>query len=152
MENVQAKNLSFDEYVHESNRYMNKLSEQLGHPQEQNRVYILLKAVLQTIRDRITISESFDLMSQLPLILRGVYTEQWKYSEKPSMRYDTIEEMKDEVKAIQERYGEREFDWEKSTEELISIVINSLKEFISEGQLDHIRKQMPREVKEYLEL
>lgn len=147
MENVQAKNLNFDQYVHESNRYMNKLSEQLGHPDEQNRTYILLKAVLQTIRDRITISESFDLMSQLPLVLRGVYTEQWKYSEKPSLRYDTIEEMKEEVKTIQKRYGEQEFDWDKSTEELTSIVINSLKEFVSEGQIDHIRNQMPKEVK-----
>ena len=150
MENVKAKNVSFEKYVHEGNRYMNQLSEKLGHPDEQNRAYILLKAVLQTVRDRITLSESMDLMSQLPLILRGVYTDQWKYSEKPPLRYDTIEEMKEEVKKVQSRQGEQEFDWNKSTKELISIVLNSLKEFVSEGQIAHVRAQMPYEIKELI--
>ncbi len=47
-------------------------------------------------------------------------------------------------------YGEQKFDWNKSTEKLISIVINSLKQFVSKGQIDHIRDQMPKEVKKLI--
>ncbi|MBK6265884.1 DUF2267 domain-containing protein [Marivirga sp. S37H4] len=147
MENTTQQKVNFEKFSHESNRFINKLSEELGHPEEQNRSFILLRSVMHVIRDRIAIPESFDLMSQLPLILRGIYTEQWKFHDKPPLEYDTIEEMKEEVKNLQSRFGEVEFNWEKSTEELISIVINCLKEYLSEGQIDHIRSQMPKEVK-----
>lgn len=40
----------------------------------------MLRAVLQTLRDRISMSESLDLMSQLPAAPKIVYVEDWKMS------------------------------------------------------------------------
>ncbi len=36
-----------------------------------------LKAVLQTLRDRITVNEAADFAAQLPTIVRGLYFEEW---------------------------------------------------------------------------
>ena len=103
---------------------------------------------MHSIRDRIHLGESFQILAPLPMIFKGIYVEDWKYSEKPPKNFDTIEEMKEEVKATQAQYGEEDFPWKKSTEEIISITIDSLKQFLQEGQIKDLRDQMPKEVKE----
>ncbi|WP_340104751.1 DUF2267 domain-containing protein [Rhodohalobacter sp. 8-1] len=136
-----------EKYVHDVNEYINQLAVDLEHPEEQQRVLRIWRAVMHTIRDRITISESFDLMAALPLILRGIYTTGWKYTESPKYDYDTVEEMKDQVKSLQSQYGEQDFNWMKSTEEIISIVLDSLERYFTDGQMKHIRSQLPKDIK-----
>lgn len=140
-------NLDFDKFVHEAHAYANKLADDLGHPDEKQRVMIIWRAVMHTIRDRIHISESLDLISSLPMILKGMYTMGWKYSEHPPYNYNTIEEMKKQVKLLQDQYGEEEFSWDLPTEEIISITLDSLERYFSEGLMEHIRGQLPKEVK-----
>lgn len=139
--------LHFDKHVHEANEYLKKLAADLGHPEELSRVFIIWRAVMHTIRDRIHIGESFHLMSQLPLLLKGMYVHNWKYHAKPPLDFDTIEGMKDEVKKHQDQYGEQQFDWSKSTEDIISITLSSLNNYLTEGELNHIKGQVPEEVK-----
>ena len=143
-------NLNLEKHYHEVHEFINELAANLGHPEEKQRAYIICRAVLHTIRDRIQVSESFDLLSQLPLFLKGVYVDQWKYHEKPPKDYDTVELMKNNVKQLQDRYGESDFDWDLPTEEIISRTVDSLKKYLSEGQIAHIRGQMPKEVKELI--
>jgi len=81
------------------------------------------------------------------LILKGIYVEDWKYSEKPPKNYDSIEEMKKEVKTVQKQYGEENFPWSKPTEEIISITLGSLRKFLDERQLEHLKDQLPKEIK-----
>ena len=151
MENKEiAQEVNFDKFSQEANEFIKQLASDLGHPEEENRAMIVLKSVMQAIRDRITISESFDLMAQLPIVLRGIYTHQWTYSEKPPQQYESIEEMKQVVEENQRSMGESEFDWNKPTEEIVSICIDSLKKYLSDGQLSHVRGQMPKEVKELI--
>ena len=54
------QHLPFDKYAQEAQAFLNKLSEDLGHKEEKQRTLIILRAVLHTVRDRITIAESFD--------------------------------------------------------------------------------------------
>lgn len=147
---MNSSNLELDKYVHEVNEYISQLASDLGHPDEKQRVMIIWRAVMHTIRDRIQISESLDLISPLPLILKGLYTLGWKYTESPPYNYETIEQMKTRVKNLQSQYGEQEFDWGKSTEDIISVVLDSLERYCTEGQMDHIRGQLPEEVKQFV--
>jgi len=45
--------------------------------------YVVLKAVLHTLRDRMPINECVHFSAQLPLILRGMYFEGWIASDIP---------------------------------------------------------------------
>jgi len=141
-------NLNTDTYKNEANAYFNELAAELGHPDEQQKTARIWRAVIHSIRDRITLSEAFDLMAQMPVILRGIFSDQWKYSEKPPLDYEDIEGLKKQVKRLQSQYGEEDFNWEKSTEEIFSITVDSMKKYLTEGQLQHLRDQMPKEVKE----
>lgn len=147
---IMATNLSFEKFAQEAHEYVNELAQDLGHPEEKERVLIIWRSVMHSLRDRIHLGESFQLMDPLPMILKGIYVQNWKYSEKPPKDFDTIEEFKNEVKAKQEQFGEQDFPWKKSTEEIISITINSLKRYLNEAQLQHLKDQMPKEVKELI--
>ena len=145
-----ATNLSFEKFAKDAHEYVNYLAQELGHPEEKERVLIIWRAVMHTVRDRIHLGESFQLMAPLPMIFKGIYVENWKYSDKPPKDFDSIEEMKQEVKAVQAQYGEEDFPWKKPTEEIISITIDSLKRYMDEAQLQHLRDQMPKEVQQLI--
>lgn len=145
---MDSSNIQLDKYLHETHAYINQLSDDLGHSEEKQRVMIVWRAVMHTVRDRITISESLDLLSALPLLLKGWYVTGWSYSEKPPLDYQSVEQMKTLVKAHQNQYGEDEFDWKIPTEEIISITLKSLDRYFSEGQMSHIRGQLPPEIKQ----
>lgn len=137
----------FDKHVQEANEFVKELSNNLGHPEEHTQTIRLLRAVLHTVRDRIKVGESLDLISQLPMMLKALYVEQWKYHEKPPLNYDDMAGMAEAVKKEQERMGEQSFDWQESTEDLVKTVLSSLRKYISDGQAIHVMEQMPKEVK-----
>ena len=78
-----ATRLGFEKFAREAHEYINFLAEQLGHPEEKERALILWRAVMHSVRDRIHIGESFQIMAPLPMIFKGIYAEDWKFSEKP---------------------------------------------------------------------
>jgi len=139
---------NFEKFAQEPHIYMQDLAARLEHSDEGPRTLIIWKAVMHTIRDRIHMGESLDLISQLPVLLRGFYVDGWKYHEQPPADYSTMKQFTDAIKEKQEQYGEAQFDWPQSTEKIASIVFESLHRYLSEGQLAHIRSQLPQEVKE----
>lgn len=145
---MDSSNISLEKHLHETHTYINQLAGDLGHPEQKQRAMIIWRAVMHTVRDRITISESLDLISALPLLLKGWYVTGWKYSDKPPLNYETIEQMKTLVKAHQNKYGEEEFDWKTPTDDIISITLHSLRRYFTEGQMSHIRGQLPPEIKQ----
>lgn len=142
--------LYFDKYAQEGNAFLNRLATDLGHSQERDRTSLLLKAVLHTLRERITMQESLHLLSQLPMFLKAAYVEQWKYQEQPE-NYKTKTEFLGRVERLQHSFGEREFTWNQSTEELTQIVLSHLGELITEGQVDHILSNLPEEIRDFVE-
>ena len=140
----------FDKFAQEGNEFLHELARDLGHPEELDKTMILLKATLHTLRDRITIGESFDLLSQLPLVLKGVYTEHWKYKETPE-KYKSYDEFITAVKEEQRLHGETEFNWSEKTDELVTTVFSTLhRKYLSGGQLEHVINNLPKEIQENL--
>ncbi|HEX2970495.1 MAG TPA: DUF2267 domain-containing protein [Bacteroidales bacterium] len=139
--------LNFEKYAHEGNSFIKELSMNLGHPGETARAGIILRAVMHTLRERISIGESLNLVSQLPMFLKGIYVDNWEFNDRQS-RIKTIEDFKDEVKRLQEQYGEQQFDWELPTDEIIRVVFSTLNRYVSEGESEDIIAQMPKELKE----
>lgn len=149
--NVMAgSDLNFEKFAQDAHTYINELAEELGHPEEKTRVLIIWRSVMHTVRDRIHIGEAFQIIAPLPMIFKGIYVEGWKYNERPPLNFDTIEEMKEEVKRLQAQNGEQDFPWFLSTEKIILITLNSLCKFLGKHQLEQIASQLPLEIKEYL--
>lgn len=99
-------NLNFETFAQQAHEYINDLAQELGHPEEKNRVLIIWRSVMHTVRDRIHLGESFQIIDPLPMIFKGIYVQNWKYPERPPLDYETIEEMKNQVKDLQAQHGE----------------------------------------------
>jgi len=138
--------IQFNKHAEEANLFIKELAITLGHPNDIGRAGILLCSVLHTLRDSISLRESIQLIAQLPVFLKGVYVDNWKYSEHPE-KLTSVKEFKDRVKQKQDEYGENDFDWPLSTEDLIRKVLEQLSQYISEGEAKEIIDQLSSEVK-----
>lgn len=139
--------INFNKFAEEGQLFVKHLAERLGHPEETAQTGILLRAVLHTLRDNIHIAESFNLLSQLPMALKGLYVENWKYRERP-LRLKTLKEFTEKVEDEQAVYGESRFNWSQSTFELTKEVFAALGQYISPGEMQDIMDNLPKEVKE----
>jgi uncharacterized protein (DUF2267 family) len=140
----------FDKYSQEANTFVNELNHKLGHPGESEASSRLLRSVLHVMRDRITMSENLDVIAQLPMFLKAIYVEQWKYREKP-LKFETMEAFCQLVKEEQSRMGERDFQWDEPTNELVLRTFVALRKYFTQGEAQHVLDQMPKEIKERLE-
>lgn len=137
--------LDFNQYAQEGNEFINKLAADLGHPDRKDQTGILLRAVLHTLRDRISVPENLHVVAQLPMFLKGVYVDQWSYSEDVD-RLKTAQEFSKRVEDRQAQLGEQRFDWEQPTEQLIKKVFAAIEQYLTEGEIDDIRSELPEEI------
>ena len=66
----------FDRSLQETNIWLDEIMEDVGP--DRQRAYHVLRAVLHTLRDRLTVEEAAHLSAQLPLLVRGIYYEGWR--------------------------------------------------------------------------
>jgi uncharacterized protein (DUF2267 family) len=141
--------LNFDKYANEGSQFVRNLAKKLGHPDEIGRTGIILRAVMHTLRERITISQSFHIIAQLPMFLKGMYVDEWQFRDTP-IKINKKEDFLAEVKNYQIKYGEQEFNWEQPTEEIVKTVFREMGTYISRGEFEDIISQLPKELESLL--
>jgi uncharacterized protein (DUF2267 family) len=125
---------------------MHELARNLGHEKNEAQVGILLRATLHKLRDSLTIPQSFSVLAQLPMFLKAMYVEQWKYLENP-IRVKSLEEFAQHVEEEQWKFGERQFNWSEATIDLVKTIFNTLHKYLSPGQVEDMISELPKELK-----
>ncbi|MDX1629954.1 MAG: DUF2267 domain-containing protein, partial [Fulvivirga sp.] len=82
------------------------------------------------------------------MFLKAIYVENWTYQESPE-RIKEVDEFLGKVEENQMKFGETEFDWGQSTYDLTAIVLESLNEYMTEGQADKVIAELPEEMKSF---
>jgi len=72
----------FDEWYHKGHQIVHEVMNELNL-EDENKAFRLLKAVLQTLRDRLSVSEGKDFASQLPMVLKAVWCDGWDPTKVP---------------------------------------------------------------------
>ena len=132
-------------YVEEMNYFLNQVARELGTPNDLDHAGRLIVAVLHTLRDRITIDESMHLISQLPMILKGVYVDGWDISREIN-RTKTLDEFLDDVRAHIPRSAPRDLGDNQQAKDNVRAVLLITRNYISEGEMQHIREQLPEPI------
>lgn len=133
----------FGDTIQKSNLLLKDIEKELGWTNSKNKTYSLFRAVIQTIRDRLTVEEAVHFAAQLPMLLKGLYYEGWKPSKNPVKfnRAEFIGEI------------ERKFptDPEISTEKMIQAVIKALEKHIAWGEMEDIKNMLPKDFRDFFQ-
>lgn len=127
----------FDRTLQKTNECINELGEELGA--DKDTTYYLLRALLHSIRDRLTVEEATQFAAQLPMLVKGFYYEGWRPSVVP-VKSSSINEF---FQLVKKRYGgneEIDFDFAVPT----VILYLSKKIF---GETEDIKAIIPAELR-----
>ena len=116
--------------------WLERLCEKLGSEDRQH-AYMVLRAVLHALRDRIGPEVSVHLAAQLPLLVRGIFYEGWDSSTTPQRL--TLDEFLARVERDATLKGVME------AEHCTRAVIQVLWEELAPGTVEHIVAVLPGE-------
>ena len=133
----------FDTTLEKTNIWLKEIMEEMDWD-DRERAYLGLRAVLQTLRDRLTVEEAAELAAQLPMLVRGIFFEGWTPAGKP-VKYRTKEEF---LWPVREAFKN---DPEVDPEHIARAVYRVLCHRISEGEISDIRGILPKQLWEMWE-
>lgn len=136
IENIKA----IQKTIQTSSRYI-KLMMESGEFKDNNDAFVLLRASLKALRDRIEPGEAIHLGSQLPALLRGFYFEGWDFSaqQKKSRK---IEDFLNEVR--NHLNGHDEIDLERAVPVAMKIILD----MIDQGEAVQVLHNIPKDIRE----
>ncbi len=129
----------FDRTVHESHEWLQDLMYEMTWADRQL-AYKGLRAILQSLRDRLTPEEAVRLGAQLPILIRGFYYEGWKISDTP-WKVGGKEDFFERVRLIMAD-DKLNVDYEQLTRAVFKL----LRHRISEGEIKDVTSMMPKEL------
>jgi uncharacterized protein (DUF2267 family) len=85
----------FEKYAAKRNEFVSLVAAELQMPGDE--VGRIIQAVFHALRNRLSHEESFQLLAQLPMVLKGVYADGWHF-DKDFSRITHINDFPDEVR------------------------------------------------------
>jgi uncharacterized protein (DUF2267 family) len=121
--------------VEKTHIWLKEIAEELGDEDRQY-AYRALRAVLHTLRDRLTVDVAAKLAAQLPTLIRGIYYEDWDPSRTPLAIHD-VEAFLDHVVSEGRMAGETE------ASVAVTAVARVLRAHVSPGEIDDVLAVLP---------
>lgn len=130
---------ALEQTIEKTNIWLEELAEELGR--DRHYAYRVLRSVLHTLRDHLTIEEATDLAAQLPMLVRGFYYERWNPAHTPR----TDERHRDAfLDAVAADLNDTSVD---DPEYAVRAVFNLLSRHCTEGQVNHVRASLPKDLR-----
>jgi uncharacterized protein (DUF2267 family) len=129
---------TFDQSLETTKEWLQAVQEQMGLDDEQ-RAFRVLRAVLQALRDRLTVEEAAQFAAQLPMLLQGVYYHGWTPTGKP-LKIRNRQEFLDMVAAGLMR--------QHDPEEACRTVFRVLEEKMPGGVLEDVKRILPEPIRD----
>ncbi|MGD8568260.1 MAG: DUF2267 domain-containing protein [Gammaproteobacteria bacterium] len=128
----------FDNTLHKTDLWLNDVMKTMSW-HDRHKAYIALRAVLHTIRDRMTPDEAIHLGAELPMLIRGFYYEGWHLADKP-LKYrhkdEFLAHIKEQLRGVD--YGD--------LEKVAGAVFAVLSKYVGGGEIRQVREQLPGEI------
>jgi uncharacterized protein (DUF2267 family) len=128
----------FDKTLQTTNTWLGEIMDDLG-PDRQVAWHVL-SAVLRTLRDRIPLDLAAHVGAELPLLVRGVYYDQWRPAEQPE-RYRSLEEF---LGCVVDNLGATR---PVNSRDAARSVFRVLNRHLPDGQIDKVRDALPEEIR-----
>ncbi len=135
--------MDFEKYAMKGNEFLNRLASNLGS-NDRDHAARIVRSTFRVLRNHITVEESFQLLSQLPMALKSVYVEGWKLSDHRKIK--TIDDLVIEIIQEEGNAAWRDFNSKEEILEALRAVIGTLKTYVSSGEIDQVLGTLPRQI------
>jgi uncharacterized protein (DUF2267 family) len=130
----------FDKTVQTTNAWLKEIMEVTGP--DRHRAYRVLAAVLHALRDRLTVDEAAQLGAQLPILVRGLYYDQWHH---PSGKPERLRHKDEFLAEVAAELGDvKPVNPEQATRAVFSV----LERHIAPGEVGDIKMTLPAHLRE----
>lgn len=138
----------FDHYSAKGNQLLSELAAGLGEPENIQRAANVLRCTLHTLRRCLSTEESLHFVSQLPLIIKGMYVDGWKISHRERIR--TWDEFLLDLYDAAGTPGCGDFDNRQNAAIAVAAVFRVLMTHISAGEMSDVMAQLPAHLRNAL--
>lgn len=139
--------LDFEKYAFKGNEFVSLVAEDLEVSEK--KAGRVIRSVLHALRNRLSHEESFQLLAQLPMALKGVYVDGWKF-EKKFNRISHVNEFMDEIRLEDGGLAGYDFGNNANAKLAVAAVFKALTYFVSDGEMNDVIDVMPQELKEFI--
>lgn len=140
--------LNFNHFAAEANEFIKAYTKELSLNDDTEKAGRILSAILHGLRELISTKESLQLIAQFPMFLKAVYVNGWRIKDK-KLRVKTMEDFIDLVKNFDSPSEINDFGYDYDlAEKYIYTTFIMLRQYISLGELEDIRSELPKELKD----
>lgn len=128
----------FDKTLQSTHAWLNEIGEALG-PDKQ-RSYHALRAVLTSLRDRLTVEQSAKLAAELPLLVRGIFYDGFRPTDAPL----PLRSQQEFVTLVASRFGNI---GPVNPRASCIAVFGVLQRHLSRPMIDKVKASLPQEIR-----
>lgn len=139
--------IHFEKHAAKGNEFLNRLALQLGHPGEKEKAGRILRSTLRALRNHLTVEESFQLIAQLPMVLKAMYVDGWVPAK--HKRIKLMDEFLLEVLQEERWAAFNDLKDEYAARMAVEAVIVTMAHYVSFGELNDVIAVLPQELKEF---
>jgi len=134
---------AFQKAIQKSEEWLHEVMDILGWDDPKH-AYKALRAVLHTLRDRLTVQEAADLAAQLPMLIRGLYFEGWTPAGKP-VRIRHVDEF---VDMVNDHFSDQDLVDLYDPDDITRAVLQVLSGHVSAGEIKDIIATLPEPLRQ----
>jgi len=138
--------LNFNQYASEGNRFLKEYAKEMGLPDDPERAGRILSAILHGLRSIISTEESLQFIAQLPMFLKAVYVNGWSIKSHRD-KVKNVEGLIDLIRSYAGKTSLYDFESDEIAEEYINATFLMLRKYVSPGELEDIRGELPKQLK-----
>jgi uncharacterized protein (DUF2267 family) len=137
--------LNFNHFAAEANEFLRRYAKELNLV-DGDQAGRILSSILHGLRDVIPMEESLQLIAQFPMFLKAVYVNGWS-SRKKKLRVKSMTEFIDLVRKHDGKTSIHDFGSDELAERYINLTFILLRRYISLGEMEDIRTDLPKNLK-----
>jgi uncharacterized protein (DUF2267 family) len=142
--------LNFNQFSKEANEFINDYTQELNLNGNTEKAGRILSSILHGLRELISTEESLQLIAQFPMFLKAVYVNGWSPKQKKT-KVKTMENFIDLIKSFDSPSDVSDFGYDNNlAESYIHTTFIKLRKYISLGELEDIRSELPKGLKDMI--
>lgn len=137
--------LNFNQFAKEANSFLKDYAKQMNLKGEEDKAGRILTSILHGLREIISTEESLQMIAQFPMFLKAIYVNGWSTRKKQKVK--NLVDFIDLVRRFDGNPSIIDFESDEKAENYIKTTFIVLRKYVSLGELEDIRTELPKDLK-----